>query len=321
MQGAHDLTAIKGIGPTRHRWLRDTFGVKTFDDLANLSADQIEAQLKEEGQIVSRSTIEMWITQAKELGGQQRHEALEPETAWKPFASFVVEFQERATAEGKKLETRVHHIETDQSQVWAGIQQAELADWIINQLPYAPALQRLPTPRTAASYDVFSEKLQTMIAKTGAVPRADHQPEAQPAPPAKIPSPLRVGEALDTAHLTAHVSHVHMIQLTPTPTPHMEMAATKTFTLRATLQVSGMEALMRGPTGFTTDFYAYELTSGALKHLGSTPPGVLVPDQTTYELILPEVSLAPGIYRLQVVAKFEGVPVMGYLEMPILQVM
>jgi hypothetical protein len=112
-----------------------------------------------------------------------------------------------------------------------------------------------------------------------------------------------------------------MIQLTPTPTPHMEMAATKTFTLRATLQVSGMEALMKGPTGFTTDFYAYEMTSGALKHLGSTPPGVLVPDQTTYELILPEVSLAPGIYRLQVVAKFEGVPVMGYLEMPILQVM
>ncbi|MCK4471724.1 MAG: hypothetical protein KAW49_08045, partial [Anaerolineae bacterium] len=62
-----DLTVIKGIGPARQQWLRESFNVRTYGDLAVLSADEIESRLKAEGRIASRSEIEQWIARAQEL--------------------------------------------------------------------------------------------------------------------------------------------------------------------------------------------------------------------------------------------------------------
>ena len=59
-----DLTMIKGIGPARQRWLKESLDVRTFGDLAALSADEIESRLKADRQIASRETIEAWIAQA-----------------------------------------------------------------------------------------------------------------------------------------------------------------------------------------------------------------------------------------------------------------
>ena len=73
-----DLSAIKGIGPTRAKWLRDNFGVKTYRELAKLSITQIETRLKDAGQIVGRKDIESWISQARDL--QARAEAAKQST-------------------------------------------------------------------------------------------------------------------------------------------------------------------------------------------------------------------------------------------------
>ena len=53
-----DLTILQGIGPARQQWLRASFGVRTFADLAALSPAAIEQRLKEDGQIARRLLIE-----------------------------------------------------------------------------------------------------------------------------------------------------------------------------------------------------------------------------------------------------------------------
>jgi hypothetical protein len=59
----------------------------------------------------------------------------------------------------------------------------------------------------------------------------------------------------------------------------------------------------------------------SVARLGSMAPVTLSKNVTSYEATLPNVSLAPGLYRLQIVAQLEGMPLIGYLDMPLLQVL
>ena len=71
-----ELTAIEGIGAQRGRWLREALGVSTYEALASLSAADIEARLRAEGKVVSRSAIEAWIGKARELSAGALEEYL-----------------------------------------------------------------------------------------------------------------------------------------------------------------------------------------------------------------------------------------------------
>ena len=55
---------IKGIGPARQRWLKESLDVHTFRDLATLSVGETKSRLKADKQIASRETIEVWIAEA-----------------------------------------------------------------------------------------------------------------------------------------------------------------------------------------------------------------------------------------------------------------
>lgn len=67
-----DLTKIKGIGSVRQQWLRDSFGVLTYRELADLAPEDIESQLKKDNQIASRETIEAWIEEAQRLTAKSK---------------------------------------------------------------------------------------------------------------------------------------------------------------------------------------------------------------------------------------------------------
>jgi hypothetical protein len=75
-----DLTAIANIKETRQDWLRKTLNVQTYRDLATLSVDEIEARLKADGKIASRSMIQGWIDKAKELATADQRSPQTPET-------------------------------------------------------------------------------------------------------------------------------------------------------------------------------------------------------------------------------------------------
>ncbi|MEZ4514789.1 MAG: hypothetical protein R3C62_23190 [Chloroflexota bacterium] len=159
-----DLTIIKGIGPARQQWLRQSFGVRSYADLAELSPDDIEAMLKADGQIARRSAVEEWVAQAQVLSGTAVSRPLLTLPAdefadWHPFASFVVEIQAREE-DGRTAATRtaVQHIERDKNATWPGIEREKLCRWIVAQVDeevqqLAPPSQAVivPAPQTAVT--------------------------------------------------------------------------------------------------------------------------------------------------------------------------
>lgn len=165
-----DLKLIKGIGPARQRWFKRTLDVRTFKDLAALSVDEIESRLKVDNQIASRESIEAWIAQAhrrtekatkatrtnkkgekSKISTRRREENFEvPKTVddyterkaqspirgdgWKPFASFIIEYQEHTSKGQVKYRTTAHHIEADNSTSWIGIEGELHCQWMLEQL-------------------------------------------------------------------------------------------------------------------------------------------------------------------------------------------
>src|SRR5215203_3207972 len=118
-----DLTQIKGIGHSTQQWLRETFAIYEYQDLAELSATELEQKLKADGKIASRSRIEQWLIQAVDLDKTTTTEkpAVDEITrstaSWKRVATFVVVFEESITHIGK-YQTNVHHMEADVTQSW-----------------------------------------------------------------------------------------------------------------------------------------------------------------------------------------------------------
>jgi predicted flap endonuclease-1-like 5' DNA nuclease len=138
-----DLTVIKGIGPARQQWFRETLGVKQYRDLAALSAEVILEQLKSEGRIATKDIVKTWLAQASALVESTDDASHQPQGTvskaedaadWQPTASFVVEFRERTTSSGMEFLTAVHHIESDKGASWPGIADAHLCQWMLAEL-------------------------------------------------------------------------------------------------------------------------------------------------------------------------------------------
>ncbi len=300
-----DLTAIKGIGPARQQWLRTTLGVRTYNDLAVLSADDIEARLKAEGQVASRNEIERWIVQAQELasadllsqmesvgteaGGKVAFPAKEGE--WKPFASFVVEFQAWQNAgQAEEQRTKVHYMEGDIEETWSGLVSERLCQWMLDQL---------------------GEKAQ--LGETAEQQRPDAVKQAEPE--TMEISQIRIYRP---PHTESPIAIAKADQPFPSSIKGEEpFACEVSFAL--TRPVAAEVAEM--PVTYRVQFYASNRSTGARAHLGDTGPDALVEGELAYTARLPSVTLSPGSYRLQVVVTLQGAHVIpGHLEVPLLQV-
>lgn len=174
MNGPGELSEISGIGDARARWLEATFGIRTVSDLAAVSPEELEHKLKAEGKgPVSLKTIEGWVEQAKALVAKEQGELGDPaprersqairareSPEWKPFGSFVVEFQSRTDDRaGEDWRTVVHYLEEDRNEAWAGLECDQLCSWMIQQLepevPPGVALGvRQPLERPAIAVDL-----------------------------------------------------------------------------------------------------------------------------------------------------------------------
>ena len=142
-----DLTAIKGIGRARQAWLRQALNIATFADLVALSADEIAAALKADQRLVAYDLIEDWLVEANRLVGETAVSPIKQSRfeTWQPFASFVVEFQERKLAgQTKEQRTKVHYMETDAETLWPGLAHEALSDWIREQVGETEEADPLP---------------------------------------------------------------------------------------------------------------------------------------------------------------------------------
>jgi hypothetical protein len=305
-----DLTTIKGIGPARQQWLRESLGVRTFQDLTALSADEIESQLKAEGQVASRREIDGWLAQARELAAtaqssSQRVAELAgtvggaansppEEGGWRPFASFVVEFQ-ASQVEGRTAEQRttVHYMEVDRSKTWPGIEGKQLCQWILGQL--GEEAQREPEPEEAPPVEARRAAASSLTVEINQI-QAFQPPQAE--------MPIGIGRA---GHPFSGF-----------------VRSDEPFTLEVSFALAGPDAaeVTKEQVTYRAQFYARNRPTGERTHLGDTKAAALVAGKvSSYTATLPKASLEPGAYRLWALVTLQSrPPCIGHLEMPLLQV-
>lgn len=169
-----DLTTIKGIGRSRQQWLREQLDVQTYNDMAALSAEDVYGKLKDDGQIISLTDIESWIEQARQMEtAVSSTPTLKVKSKnWQPFGSFVVEFQQNIRTGERR--TSAHHVEADRSEIWAGVEQRNLCQWMTKHLG-----DQQPDQQTAnAAAPITESQVEQADAATAhAVPQSVRPPE------------------------------------------------------------------------------------------------------------------------------------------------
>jgi len=284
-----DLSAVKGIGPARAKWLRDNFGVKTYQELANLSISQIETKLKVEGKIVARKDIESWISQARDLHAKSgaskqinegsAQDVLEKKLnsaghkdGWEPFASFLVYFQTREVEKGEiAYQTLVHHLEEDHDISWPGIEADGLSVWMLEQISeYIDLHQGEVVGESPEESQETISLPETLIQEVRI-----YQPSKSEAPTHSI----KAGQLF-----TGELHHDQLF--------HVGVD----FSLSSEVGADGVE---KGITCFAR-CYQYNTSTHKSSLLAETSPLPLETSKLNYTYNLPEVSLPRGDYRLVV---------------------
>ena len=273
-----DLTKITGIGEARERWLKQSFNIRTFQDLAKLTVAQIEKKMKLDGQIISRKAIEVWLDQAAEFTihvseAQQPTEessaelktglpnAMPRENGWKPIASFVVEYQtNEISGRPREQRTVAHYMEKDVTKTWAGLEAKQLCQWINGQLPQIQSAGSVTTRKTAA---------------------------------VKI-TQMRI---LQASNSTSPVQKIDPGTRYQAKVLHEEPFA---FEVEFELVGQNAEDVARNKVGWSAESKIFDPASGASPQFCKSGPKFFERGRFKYELNLPEISLKQGSYRVWV---------------------
>jgi hypothetical protein len=309
-----DFTAISGIGPARQIWLRDTFGIHTYQELAELTVSQIESKLKAEGKIVSRKAIESWIDQARDLmpesaaSEQVKERPVAGELAerlnsaghrngWEPFASFLVYFQTREKDQDQlAYRTLVHYMEEDRETSWPGIEVRGISAWMLGQISDLVDLPKL-------------EEREEVEQPAPASPKAVSLPEI------KIDQ-VRVFQPA-TADAPAH--HLKAGQAFVG-----ELERDRPFRLVVDIGLTGEAAGELAEQGLIclARCYEYDSRTRASALLSESPPLGLERGKLDYTFEIPDASLPHGDYRMWVVVTTMQTDLLApdFLELPGLKV-
>ena len=314
-----DLTKISGIGGVRQRWLDETFGARTYADVAALYADEIEAQLKAEGKPYSRSEIELWPEEAAALAAEKSRAAMHAtanpsnpnpgsnpkktkaqkgtDEPWKPVATFIVEFQARRTGDRAiEYQTKISHHDTDKEKEWPGIESEGLGAWMVEHA---------------------GDKL---CAEAPAAPVAEA--EAKATPPAKAVPSERLSVIITGLRLFQPAGTEVMLASGKNGRPHGGyIQAGDPFVIEASFELGEQAAALgKREIPYRAQFYTQNRTTGEKAHLGQAEPGLFSAARATYSARLAGITLPAGSFRLQVVVLAEEENVApAYFELSMLR--
>jgi hypothetical protein len=309
------LTAIKGIGEVKQRWLQDA-GIQSLQDLAARSVDELERALAATGRHVPRGELESWIEQAQALtkispspvaveavveretqAVSASEQAIQPSpnNGWKAVARFMVEFQTLAAPGGEGFEpyrTAANHVMRDgdqilKRQIWPGLQSEQLCQWMLEQLgEKSPAAT--PTDTDAS---VVNAPVQVEITALQIIQPPDRG------------SPLELSRPNQPAQALIHRG--------------MPLALVALFVLAG----KGAANAPYQDTHYRAQFYLRDQITGTHLHLGDAAPAPLVAGRSMYQARIEVASLQAGLYRLWVVVLLSSKPpAVASLEVPLLHV-
>ncbi len=313
-----DLTAIKQIKKARQIWFRESLQVHTYRDLATLSVDEIEARLKADGKIASRTVIQGWINKAKELATADQRSPQTPGTTavtptakakpttspseWNSIAAFPVQLQIRQ-GDDEKIEQRitVRHIPVAKNGTWLEEDLQTEPYEIEGELQGEQLYEWMQTQVTGNRGKVLFQTVKTT--KHKAIPVTLKITQIRILQPPQALEPTGIGEA----------DRILQGSIRGNESFNLEVSI-----VLSDIPTSGAEFT---DTNYKVLCYAYKLPTGEHINLGATKPKHLIKDKLVYTTTLAEVRLAPGYYLFQVIAELLGpFRALGYSELPMLQV-
>lgn len=306
-----DLTQIRGIGAIRKRWLH-SLGISTIADLAQASAEAIEAQSKGDARF-SRDEVDGWIAQAQALqvsleladaspaikASTAAHDAnplTEDQTAaaadpaletWDSIAAFQVNYQTRSLGQVTEQRLVVQQLGTDAAESWSTFDTNRLQQWMRDRLEMS--LSPLQTP------------LQTELAMQTAIA-------------IEIPQ-LRL--------MQPHYMRQPMTVVPNSPLFSDTIQTAKPFALEVSMQFVGLTDAHQGKqVAYRVQCLALNLATGATESLSDLTTNVSLDDRSRYSVLLPSLLLRqPGLYRLKVLVTLQQAPAtLGQFKVPMLQV-
>jgi hypothetical protein len=214
------------------------------------------------------------------------------EDGWKPFASFVVEFQVRQLAgEAQERQTKAHYMEADKSETWPGLEGEQLCRWMLVQVTE----KRRPDPKSEEPSVEVKPLITSAATVTVSQIRAFQPPQAE--------TPVASGQAQQ-------------------PVPGI-IKGDEPFGLEVSFGLVGTAAvdLVKMHANYQAQFYVRSMSTGTKLHLGVTQPQPLVESKLAYTTALSQATLPPDVYRLQALVTFQDAPIgPGFLEIPMLRV-
>lgn len=301
-----DLTVITGLGTAYQKWLGEQLHVASYEALSELTVAEVEVAAKRAGKKLAPALIADWIEEAQLLAAQQGEGMTQkgavavaetavthPAPTWEPFASFVVEYQERPHSGQPQRRTRVHYMEADEETTWPGIEREQIGLWIEQHV-------KVPEPKA-------------VVAK----PTVVQKPTA-PAVKAKHAATPKVVVKLLQVRMRQQPDYLSVVDLTEPKRPFLGHAHhEKPVTLEIDFAPEPAAAEPQ-QTAMTAHCHVRNLSVGEKAHYLEMH-GNSAPHSFTYrcDLLLVE----PGIYCLGVLVRKERPLGMAYFELPKLNVL
>lgn len=287
-----DLTAIRGIGPARQRWLADEFAVRRYDQLAALLPEEIEARLKASGKVVARAEIAGWLEQARALASANATPPAPQEEPWTPAAAFVVEYQKRVAQPGLSgWRTVAHYVEADLEQVWPGVEIAAVGRWLAEHVP---------------------------------VPEPEPEPEPELPPPPVVQRPAGAPLALQARQVRIRQTPGYLAALDagqPAPSLLGHIQHDRPISVEVDLEPLAGGRLAGGTPDYLARFQLHNLSRGEPSRWLEMRRGEARAEaEPVYRSHL-DVELAPGLYELSILVTSAGPSAPIYWKLPKLNVL
>ncbi len=328
-----DLTRLKGIGSVKQQWLREGLNIRTFRELATLSADEIESKLRAEGQTVSKSEIEGWIIQARELVAleERSQQPIMESPKTEPKESLDPLTQEsqlgQSVEESADIQVEENIASSGEEGEWSKFA-SFLVEFQTRQLDgqaeeQQTTVRHLEAGKVQTWSNIESEKLHQWI--TAQLDEAKPlSPEASSKAQSSLISPVKV-----------EIDQIQVWQPPQTEIPMAVDTANRLFpgiiksdqplVLEVGFKLADLNTLHfpKGQIRCLAQGYARDRTTRAITSLGETILDTLLEGKPFYKVRLPETTLEqPGMYRLQVLVTLQGIPATpAYFEVPLLPVL
>lgn len=303
-----DLTQIRGIGVVRKRWL-NSLGIATIADLAQASANAVEARAKSDGRTLSHDELEEWIAQAQLYHVQASLEQAEPSPAdaiaaanhseplvspraerepdladWASIASFTVDYQARLVNGLAEQRLIAHHLETNVTESWADFETDLMPQWL-------------------------RDRVEAM------------RPPLQPGP-ANVVAPV-VADITQLRMMQLHHMSLPMVANKNSPIFSDAIYKTEPFALEVSMQLTGLtEADQEKPVASRVQCLARHLATGETDSLGDMTAQIAPAKGSIHHVLMPSLRLLqPGLYSLKILVTLQHEPTaLGHFKVPMLQV-